>query len=152
MKRISKAEIKKLYSVASNCGLVGRDRDDDLHLIIYNRFKKESVKDLTEKEYIETLDYIYNLTNRSIDGMITSKQREYVMNLMRKLAKISPSKCSLNERLTGILNKHFSITAYSKEPLIWVTKKNAQKLIVILKDYIEYEKKKAERNDVDGTG
>lgn len=152
MKMISKTQIRVLYAVASVHGLVGHDHDDDLHLIIYNMFKKESIKDLTEKEYIETLDYIYNLTNHSIDGMITIKQKKYVMDLMRKLVKISPSKASINERLTGIVNKHFSITAYSKDPLVWVTKKNAQKLIVILKDYIEYEKKKAERNDVDGIG
>lgn len=43
---ISKSEIRKLYAVASVHGLVGRDHDDDLHLIIYNMFKKESVKDL----------------------------------------------------------------------------------------------------------
>lgn len=149
MKMISKSEIKKLYAVASIYGLVGRDHDDDLHLIIYNMFKKESVTELTRKEYIKTLDYIYNLTNNTENGMITNKQKKYVMNLMQKLAKISPSKCSLNERLAGIINKHFNITAYSKEPLIWVSKKNAQKLIVILKDYINYETKK-ERNSDDG--
>lgn len=149
MKMISKSEIKKLYAVASIYGLVGRDHDDDLHLIIYNMFKKESVTELTRKEYIKTLDYIYNLTNNTENGMITSKQKKYVMNLMQKLAKVSPSKCSLNERLAGIINKHFNITAYSKEPLIWVSKKNAQKLIVILKDYINYETKK-ERNSDDG--
>lgn len=149
MKMISKSEIKKLYAVASIYGLVGRDHDDDLHLIIYNMFKKESVTELTRKEYIKTLDYIYSLTNSAENGMITSKQKKYVMNLMQKLAKVSPSKCSLNERLAGIINKHFNITAYSKEPLIWVSKKNAQKLIVILKDYINYETKK-ERNSDDG--
>ena len=149
MKMISKNEIRKLYAVASMHGLVGRDHDDDLHLIIYNMFKKESVKDLTENQYKKVLKYLDNLTNNTENGMITNKQKQYVNTLMQKLAKVSPSKCSLNERLVGIINKHFNITAYSKEPLIWVSKKNAQKLIVILKDYINYETKK-ERNSDDG--
>lgn len=146
MKMISKAEIRKLYAVASNCGLVGRDHDDDLHIIIYNKFKRESVTDLTKKEYIETLDYIYNLTNHSINGMITSKQKKYVMGLMQQLVEINPSSATLEERLARIVHKHLGNTAIPQEPLIWVTKKQAQVLIVILKDYIEYEKKKNERN------
>ena len=35
MKMISKSEVRKLYAVASVHGLVGRDHDNDLHLIIY---------------------------------------------------------------------------------------------------------------------
>ena len=149
MKMISKSKIRKLYTIASVHGLVGRDHDDDLHLIIYNMFKKESIKDLTEKEYIETLDYIYNLTNNTENGMITSKQKQYVNTLMQKLAKISPSKTSNDERLAGIVHKHLNMTAIPQDPLIWVTKKQAQKLIVVLKDYIEFETKK-ERNGNDG--
>ena len=81
--------------------------------------------------------------------MITNKQKQYVNTLMQKLAKISPSKTSNNERLAGIVHKHLNMTAIPQEPLIWVTKKQAQKLIVVLKDYIEFETKK-ERNGNDG--
>lgn len=149
MKMISKNEIRKLYAVASGLGLVGRDHDDDLHLIIYNMFKKESVKDLTENQYKKVLRYLDNLTNSTKNGMITSKQKQYVNTLMQKLAKISPSKVPINDRLAGIVHKHLNMTAIPQNPLIWVTKKQAQKLIVVLKDYIEFETKKGGKN---GTG
>ncbi len=149
MKMISKNEIRKLYAVASVHGLVDRGHDDDLHLIIYNMFKKESVKDLTENQYKKVLKYLDNLTNNTENGMITNKQKQYVNTLMQKLAKISPSKTSNNERLAGIVHKHLNMTAIPQESLIWVTKKQAQKLIVVLKDYIEFETKK-ERNGNDG--
>lgn len=149
MKMISKNEIRKLYAVASVHGLVGRDHDDDLHLIIYNMFKKESVKDLTENQYKKVLKYLDNLTNNTENGMITNKQKQYVNTLMQKLAKVSPSKTSNNERLAGIVHKHLNMTAIPQEPLIWVTKRQAQKLIIVLKDYIEFETKKGGKN---GTG
>lgn len=149
MKMISKNEIRKLYTIASVHGLVGRNHDDDLHLIIYNMFKKESVKDLTENQYKKVLKYLDNLTNSTENGMITSKQKQYVNTLMQKLAKISPSKVPVNDRLAGIVHKHLNMTAISQDPLLWVTKKQAQKLIVVLKDYIEFETKK-ERNSNDG--
>lgn len=149
MKKISKIQIKVLYSTASRLGLVGHNHDDDLHLIIYNMFKKESVKDLTENQYKKVLRYLDNLTNNTENGMITNKQKEYVNTLMQKLAKVSPSKVPINERLAGIVHKHLNITAIPQEPLIWVTKEQAQKLIVVLKNYIEFETKKGGNN---GTG
>lgn len=149
MKKISKIQIKVLYATASRLGLVGRDHDDDLHLIIYNMFKKESVKDLTENQYKKVLRYLDNLTNNTENGMITNKQKQYVNTLMQKLAKVSPSKVPINERLAGIVHKHLNMTAIPQDPLIWVTKKQAQKLIVVLKNYIEFETKK-ERIDNDG--
>lgn len=146
MKMITKTEIKVLYSVASKHGLAGHDHDDDLHLIIYNMFGKDSVKKLTENQYKKVLRYIDNLTNSTKNGMITSKQKKYVMGLMQQLVKINPSSATLEERLARIVHKHLGNTAIPQDPLIWVTKKQAQVLIVILKDYIEYEKKKNERN------
>lgn len=95
------------------------------------------------------LRYLDNLTNSTKNGMITSKQKQYVNTLMQKLAKVSPSKVPINERLAGIVHKHLDMTAIPQEPLIWVTKKQAQKLIIVLKNYIEFETKK-ERIDNDG--
>lgn len=152
MKKISKVQVRVLYAIASRLGLVGRDHDDDLHLIIYNMFKKESVKELTENQYKKVLRYLDNLTNNTENVMITNKQKEYVMSLMQQLVEINPTKHTLEERLSGIVHKHLGITPYPKQPLIWVNKKQGSKLIVILKDYINYEKKKIERNDVNETG
>jgi len=149
MKKISKNQIKVLYATASKLGLVGRDHDDDLHLIIYNMFKKESVRDLTENQYRKMLRYLDGLTNNTENGMITSKQKQYVNILMQKLAKVSPSKTSTNERLAGIVHRHLGMTAIPQEPLVWVTKEQAQKLIIVLKNYIEFETKKGGKN---GTG
>lgn len=147
MKMISKVEIKVLYATASASGLVGRDHDDDLHLIIYNMFKKESVKELTENQYKKVLRYIQNLTNDTKNGMITDKQVEYITNLMRQLVDINPNEYTPQERLAGIVHKHFGISKYPQEPLVWVNKEQGSKLIIILKDYIKYEKKKIERNE-----
>ena len=62
---LSKQEIKRLYGLASQAGIVDSQlgHDDDLHLIVYSVSGKESVKELTKKEYREVIRRIDSHVN-----------------------------------------------------------------------------------------
>jgi hypothetical protein len=142
---ISKAEIRRLYATASKIGFVGNDHNDGLHITIYNMFKKESVKELSEKEYKKTLEYLENLTNGTKNGMITNRQINCVYALISELAKLTPSGYKVNQRLAGVVKKVLKVEVSSNKPLKGLTKEQGQKLINALKLYIKSEKNKIER-------
>ena len=49
---ITKQHIHTLYAIASRVGLVeSGNKNDDFHTLVYRLTKKQSVKDLTEKEF-----------------------------------------------------------------------------------------------------
>lgn len=150
---LSKQEIKRLYGLASQAGIVDSQlgHDDDLHLIVYSVSGKESVKELTKKEYREVIRRIDSLlTDDAEGGMITYNQQRYAWGLMSELMKLSPSNATKKQRMAGVVSKALGITSSPKNPLLWVDKKNGQKLIEVLKGYVKTEKRKAERNGANG--
>ena len=146
MKKISKEEIKILYGIASSAGLVeNNNHDDEFHQIVYQVAEKTSVRDLTQEEYRKVKKRLKEytlLTAENIDGMITVKQKQKIFVMMKELEKLSPSKISRDERLCGIVRKNLKISSFPSDPLKWVRKKEATKLIQILGHYIDNERRK----------
>lgn len=150
---LSKQEIKRLYSLASQAKLINNQlgHDDDLHLIVYSVSGKESVKELKKKEYREVVKRIDSLlTDDAEGGMITYNQQRYAWGLMSELMKLSPSSATKKQRMAGVVSKALGITSSPKNPLLWVDKKNGQKLIEVLKGYVKTERRKTERNGANG--
>ncbi len=149
MSKITRDEIKILYAMAASAGFVDNSNHDDdiLHQIVYAITEKTSVKQLTYSEYLAVKRRIEELTEANIDDMITVKQKKKVYALMKQLVKLSPSEISIEERLCGIIRKNLKISSAPKEPLRWVRKKEAVKLIQIIGYYIENEERK-QKGDV----
>ena len=150
MNEISKAEIKILYSIASSAGFIDNSNhsDDILHQIVYGVTGKESVKQLTHQEFVKVKNRLEELTYQNTDGMITIKQKRKIYAQMIELSELSPSEKSIDERLCGIVRKILKISSFPSEPLKWVKKKEATKLIQIIGFYIETERNKWEREDM----
>lgn len=154
MSKITRDEIKILYAMAASAGFVDNSNHDDdiLHQIVYALTEKTSVKQLTYSEYLAVKKRIEELTEASIDDMITVKQKKKVYALMKQLVKLSPSEISTEERLCGIIRKNLKISSAPKEPLRWARKKEATKLIQIIGYYIENEQKKHKEAENDEPG
>ena len=154
MEKITKDEIKILYAMAASAGFVDNSNHDDdiLHQIVYAITEKTSVKQLTYSEYLAVKRRIEELTEANIDDMITVKQKKKVYALMKQLVKLSPSEISIEERLCGIIRKNLKITASPAEPMRWVRKKEATKLIQIIGYYIENEQRKHKEAENDESG
>ena len=153
MKRISKEEIKKLYGIAASAGLVdsSNHNEDGFHQIVYQVSGKSSVRELTQEEYRKVksrLKEYISLTDENTDGMITIRQKRKIYAQMIELSELSPSEKSRDERLCGIVRKTLKISSFPSEPLKWVKKKEATKLIQIIGFYIETERNKREREDM----
>ena len=146
MSKISKAQIKIIYGIASSAGLVDNSKghEDKLHQIVFGITGKESVKKLSFTEYRKVKNQLkeYALTESVADGMITVKQKAKIYVMMKQLAKLDPSETGIDERLCGIVRKNLKISSFPSEPLKWMRKKEATKIIQILGHYIENEKKK----------
>ncbi len=154
MDKISKEEIKILYSTASSAGFVDNSNhyEDVFHQIVYGLTGKQSVKELTHQEYVKVKIRLEELTTDTPNGMITIKQKRKVYAMMKELSKLSPSEKSNDERLCGIIRKNLKITSFPAEPLRWVRKKEVIKLIQILGYYIDNEKKKTKKGDAEDGG
>lgn len=153
MKRISKEEIKKLYGIAASAGLVdsSNHNEDGFHQIVYQVSGKNSVRELTQEEYRKVKSRLREytmLTDENTDGMITIRQKRKIYAQMIELSELSPSEKSRDERLCGIVRKTLKISSFPSEPLKWVKKKEATKLIQIIGFYIETERNKREREDM----
>ena len=153
MKRISKEEIKKLYGIAASAGLVDSSNhdNDEFHQIVYQVCGKSSVRELTQEEYRKVKSRLREytmLTDENTDGMITIRQKRKIYAQMIELSELSPSEKSRDERLCGIVRKTLKISSFPSEPLKWVKKKEATKLIQIIGFYIETERNKREREDM----
>lgn len=126
-------------------------REDAFHQLVYGLTGKESVKTLTEQE-ARRVDRELNKRLRadSVPGMITNAQRSQVWRLMYKLSDLSPSKVSIAERLAGAVRNILGITASSSDPLLWVSKSDASRLIARLEKYVASAQRKQAKHDESG--
>lgn len=145
-------EIKKLYAKAAVLGMVeSNSHEDAFHQLVYGLTGKESVKALTEQEFQRVDEELSKrLRPQSVPGMITNAQRSQVWRLMHKLSELSPSKVSKAERLAGAVRSVLSITASASDPLLWVSKSDASKLIARLEKYVESAQRKQAKHNESG--
>ena len=165
MVKISKAQIQKLYAIASRLNLVeSGNKNDNFHSIVYSVTAKNSVSQLTGAEFYKVRDRLlqmqgskkenYNKDNKEngkygkykkkykkeevngLEGM-TQGQCKKVWYLMYELEKVSPSSAKIGERLKGIIKKQLKIDVDVKKPFLWLTHKQGNQLIEILKKYAQ---------------
>lgn len=136
---IEKAQIKRIYAAGAKLGIVGHDREDNLHNMIMSMYGKESIKDLTKSEASGLLK---RLNEQTIPGRITEQQKKKCWALIYRLCELDPREAAANARLAGAVQKILGIPSLPKNPLKWVTFEQAEKLIEYLKRYVRTEEKK----------
>ncbi len=163
----TKEQIKRIYGLASGLGLVGKDRDDILHELVYNITGKESIKALNDKEVKAVQgDLMCRMQFGNPDhpkhqrkskskeveaGMATSEQQSLCWKLCYQLDNISPSTADVGDRMVGAISKVLGVTATKKEPFRWINQEDCSKLIEYLKRYVNSAKRKPRRGEKCGT-
>lgn len=144
--------VKKLYAKAAVLGMVeSNSHEDAFHQLVFGLTGKESVKSLTGEEFRRVdKELTKRLKPCSVPGMITNTQRNYVWKLMHELSVLSPSKASNAERLAGAVKSILGITASSSDPLLWVSKSDASRLIARLEKYVESAQRKQAKHSESG--
>ena len=156
MAAINAQQIRKIYAIGNALGIVERgNEDDDLHALVSALTGKDSVKSLT---YTEAQAVIADLQKRQgaaplprhkpkthpeRPGGATDGQQRKVWALMYQLAKADkePSTASLGERLCGIIRKELKVDSTPQQPFIWLDIRACNKLIEVLKGYVNNAKR-----------
>lgn len=155
----TKNAIGTIYALGHKLGIVDRNhpRDDGLHQLVSGLTGKDSVKALTGDEQETVVRELRRRVNLNPPkstreyperpGKMSAGQQRKVWALMYSLQQASPSEISLGKRLAGIIKKDFKISATGKDPLIWLSFEDGNRLIEALKKYIRSAKRKAGVDD-----
>lgn len=151
-------QVRRIYAIGNELGIVGRGHDDLLHSMICGMFGKESVKELTEEE---AKKLIWELGKRkkscriskparrtSKPAAVSDGQQRKIWALMYQLAKVSPSKANLGDRLCGIIKRELHMDAWPDNPFRWMKYQDGSHLVEILKGYIKSAELKASSGGV----
>ena len=160
--KISKSQIQNLYAIASKLGLLENgNKDDSFHALVYQITNKKSVSSLSYVEYCKVKDRLIEIQDcykntediknkskknhvekiKNTEGM-TQGQCKKVWYLMYEFEKLNPSNTNVGQRLKGIIKRQLNMDVDVKKPFVWLTHKQGNQLIEILKKYIETAKKK----------
>ena len=115
-------QIRKIYAIGGALGMVKRNEEDDL------------LHELVE--------------GKTAPGHTSEGQRRKVWALMYRLQDASPSKAPLGDRLCAIIKKELGMDAFPKDPFAWISYKDGNKLVEVLKGYVKTAQKS--RGDADG--
>ena len=117
-------------------------KNDLLHALVFRTAGKDSVKELTYFEAFRVLEELKK--SRIAPGKMSAGQQGKAWALMNELARLSPSEASNGERMVGIVTKVTGVSCSKKNPFVWLSKKQGNEVIEMIKRYIETEKKKQE--------
>ena len=151
---ITGKQIKMIYSLASGIGINNNTHDDELHILIYSRTEKESVKDLTKSEASGIISELKQLKGsvksiKYVDvppGRMSKEQQDKAWRLIYMLCEIDKSEAPAGERMKGAVKKilDMDINMKNKAPFRMVTVRQGSILIDNLKRYVSSaERKKA---------
>lgn len=146
MGAITKEQISKLYALAARAGLLeAGNKEDNFHQIVSGLTCKDSVKKLTEAEYKKVRGrLLQELENKNTSGRMNSGQIKKAWSLMYQIMEHSPSEegKTAGERMCGAVKKILNIDADVKNPFAWISAEHGNKLIEMLKRYLQAAKKK----------
>lgn len=161
---LTAVEIRKVYAIGARLGLVeSNNKNDALHALVEGVTGKSSVSKLNDDEYRDVMAELYTRLKlshleppperrskkryESNPGKMTEGQQKKVWALMYQLAgcDTEPSTASLGERLSGIIKRQFGVDAMEKQPMRWLSYKQGNQLIEIIKNYIKSAERKAMR-------
>ena len=150
-------------AIGGALGMVKRNEEDDLlHELVEGMTGKKSIKALT---YGEACKVIGELEGRqgtppprksgkplrkTAPGHTSEGQRRKVWALMYRLQDASPSKAPLGDRLCAIIKKELGMDAFPKDPFAWISYKDGNKLVEVLKGYVKTAQKSRGDADADG--
>ncbi len=146
--KISKEQIKIIYTLGQELGLVDRMTARDLlHEMVESMTGKCHVTDMTSLEAIQIIDRlksgmkgsdrIRTPQNSNIQNRATQAQKGKIWRLMFEIRKLDkePSKISLDKRLRGFLKKY----AAGVDDINFITSAQAWRVIEGLKGLLESE-------------
>lgn len=142
MKAIQPNQLKAIYASGNKLGLCDKlDPENDLlHALVFRTTGKNSIRELT---YLEAFRVLEELKKSKIaPGKMSAGQQGKAWALMNELAQLSPSEASNGERMVGIVTKVTGVSCSKKNPFAWLSKKQGNEVIEMLKRYIENEKNK----------
>lgn len=169
MKTIQQFQVRKIYAIGNALGIVGSGSgEDELHVLVAGATGKESIKALTYKEACTVLARLEELQegaaspktaekrpkeHKETPGGVTSSQQKKIWALMYELKKHDAvaNDVSLGDRLCKIIKKELKMDATAREPFVWMDFAQGNKLIEILKKYVESAEQR-KRGDADGSG
>lgn len=168
----TKEQIKRIYGLGTGLGIVGKDRDDMLHELVYSITGKESVKDLDDNDFKTVQNELINRMkladpnhplykskpkknskseNEEIgcNGMATSEQQNLCWRYCYRLKELDPNPKSadVGDRLIGAIDKILGVTASKKQPFRWIDQEQCSKLIEQLKRYVNTAERRAKRGE-----
>lgn len=167
-KKMSDGQRRTIYGMATRLGIYEKgNKDDDLHAIVFRVTGKDSIGKLTERDADLVIGELVKLkkggrtgTERRKNypgdkkqdhrpGMITPAQRKAVWFYMYRLEELDqePSQATRAERLCAIIKKFLRVDAAAREPLRFISFKDAGRLIEVLKNMVRYEEQKGSLKD-----
>lgn len=168
MAAITKEQIKRIYGLGAGLGIVGKNRDDMLHEVIFSITGKESVKELTDSDFkavqaelIHRMKFadpnhkphkVKRKPDRSEignNGMATPEQQRLCWRYCYRLKELdlSPRSADVGDRLLGAIGKVLGVTASKKEPFRWIDQEQCSKLIEQLKRYVNTAERRTKRGE-----
>lgn len=165
MRGIEKYQVRKIYAIGHTIGITGSGaEEDELHVLIGGLTGKDSVKALTYTEACAVIGRLEELQGKSVSpkpaekrrneyrenpGGITTGQQKKVWALMYELKKhdTAANDVALGDRLRKIIKKELHVDATAREPFAWLDFGLGNKLIEILKKYVESAERKSEVRD-----
>lgn len=143
-KTIQPWQIKKMWAISKALGM---DKED-----LYALAGVESLHELDTRKANDVLarlnemqgSYTSDKKHPEIAGMATEGQQRKAWALMYQLKGLdkTPNTATLGERLCGIIKKEIRTTALPEKPFVWLDFDDANKLIEILKKYVNSAYKK----------
>lgn len=174
MAAITKEQIKRIYGLGAGLGIVGKNRDDMLHEVIFSITGKESVKELTDSDFKAVQSELIKrmqLSNPNhplhntkpkpkkkaesdsseigCNGMATPEQQRLCWRYCYRLKELdsNPRSADVGDRLLGAIDKVLGVTASKKEPFRWIDQEQCSKLIEQLKRYVNTAERRAKRGE-----
>lgn len=146
-KTIQPWQIKKMWAISKALGM---DKED-----LYALAGVESLHELNIKKANDVLSRLNEMQgsytpakskkqHSEVAGMATEGQQRKVWALMYQLKELdkTPNAATLGERLCGVITKELKTSATPSKPFAWLDFKACNKLIEILKKYVNSAYKK----------
>lgn len=160
MKAVQQFQIRKIYAIGHSLGIVNSGcGEDELHTLVGGVTGKESVKALTYAEASEVIVRLEELQGKHASprqtgkrsrkynekpGGVTSGQQKKIWALMYQLKSHDEvtNNVALGARLARIIKKELSVDVLARDPFVWMDFSQGNKLIEILKKYVESAERK----------
>lgn len=150
---VDKGQVKSIYALAAKLGMVERgNHEDGLHILVAGVTGKASVTELTHAEALAVLQELRKRSKPAktvprkkarqyteLPGGVTVGQQKMIWYLIFELEKFDPAPAGvqLRDRLCGIIEKQFKVTAFPADPFRFLRMEQGGALIEGLKALTE---------------